>query len=477
MNLVAFVAAAATAIWRERFWSPAQFAALQRRRLTQLVRLAAGHVALYRSLYAGIDPDRFELRDLPSIDKDLMRRNFADTIADERIALDDVLDHLAQVGITGRNLRDRYLVATTSGTTGEVGYLLCRQQDWARHLGVLFARLLRGRLSLGHLLRFGPWRRYRMGFVVATGGPFITFLISRFDAPFASLASNMRAFSIGADLDDNVRALNAFQPHHLHGYPTMLELLAREQLAGRLRIAPEVVSLGSEPVTALARSVLIRAFRGADLRVTYGTTECLPLANQCHAGRLHINEDACIVEPVDRDGAPVAPGTTSDHVLITNLLNTGQPLIRYRLDDQVVVDRDRCPCGSPLHSLQVIGRTDDIIYLKRGDGSYAAFPPIPFELVFLNVHGLKQYQLLHVRQNELQIRFVAETETDPAAVERELQGAFADFLRERGLGREVRVGCQRVDKIVRDKATQKIRQIQSLVAAPEVAGGPDQGAG
>ncbi|MBN2361370.1 MAG: phenylacetate--CoA ligase family protein [Deltaproteobacteria bacterium] len=477
MSLVPFVASAAAALWRERFWSPVQFSVYQRRRLSRLVRHAAEHVPLYRSLYAGIDPDRFELTDLPPIDRDLMRRNFASTVADERIALDDVLTHLAQVGITGGQLRGRYLVASTSGTTGEVGYLLCQQRDWARQLGVLFARLLRGRLHPTNVLRFGPWRRYRMAYVVATGGPFITFLISRFDAPFAAIAADMRAFSIGANIDDNVRELNAFRPHHLHGYPTALELLAREQLAGRLRIEPEVVSLGSEPVTALARSVLTRAFRGADLRITYGTTECLPLANQCRAGRLHINEDACIVEPIDRNGVAVAPGTTSDHVLITNLLNTGQPLVRYRLDDQIVVDKDRCPCGSALHSLQVIGRTDDVIYLRRGDGSFVALPPIPFELVFLNVHGLKQYQLVHRQQNELHIRFVTEPEADAGAIDRDLVRAFSEFLRERGLGHEVLIHCEQVDRIARDPTTQKIRQIQSLVAVPEIVAAAGGGVG
>jgi phenylacetate-coenzyme A ligase PaaK-like adenylate-forming protein len=46
--------------------------------------------------------------------------------------------------------------------------------------------------------------------------------------------------------------------------------------------------------------------------------------------------DCCIVELVDDDDRPVPPGATSSGILVTNLFNRGQPLIRYRIDDRVV---------------------------------------------------------------------------------------------------------------------------------------------
>ena len=44
--------------------------------------------------------------------------------------------------------------------------------------------------------------------------------------------------------------------------------------------------------------------------------------------------DMCIVELVDARNRPVADGTTSAKVLVTNLHNRTQPLIRYELTDR-----------------------------------------------------------------------------------------------------------------------------------------------
>ena len=44
----------------------------------------------------------------------------------------------------------------------------------------------------------------------------------------------------------------------------------------------------------------------------------------------------CIVELVDADNRPVPPGVPSARVLVTNLTNLTQPLIRYELNDVFV---------------------------------------------------------------------------------------------------------------------------------------------
>src|SRR4029078_3893451 len=44
--------------------------------------------------------------------------------------------------------------------------------------------------------------------------------------------------------------------------------------------------------------------------------------------------DTCIAECVDDEGRPVPDGTTSSKVLVTNLHNLTQPIIRYELTDR-----------------------------------------------------------------------------------------------------------------------------------------------
>ena len=59
---------------------------------------------------------------------------------------------------------------------------------------------------------------------------------------------------------DMVDRLNALRPPALMGYPTKLAQLAREQLAGRLAIAPRSVTVTSEQLTARDRTTITAAF-------------------------------------------------------------------------------------------------------------------------------------------------------------------------------------------------------------------------
>ena len=93
----------------------------------------------------------------------------------------------------------------------------------------------------------------------------------------------------------------------------------------------------------------------------YGSSEAVGLTYECAAQRLHVNTDWYILEPVDEHDRPVPRGQLSDGVLVTNLANRIQPIIRYQMGDRVAIDPDPCGCGSPFPPIRVVGRTDDIL--------------------------------------------------------------------------------------------------------------------
>jgi hypothetical protein len=68
----------------------------------------------------------------------------------------------------------------------------------------------------------------------------------------------MLALSVTQPLAQLVARLNEFRPDHLYGYPSIIAPLADEQLAGRLRLRPEVVITSSEPLTPALRERLHR---------------------------------------------------------------------------------------------------------------------------------------------------------------------------------------------------------------------------
>ena len=167
-----------------------------------------------------------------------------------------------------------------------------------------------------------------------------------------------------------VEALNAFQPEGLGTYPSMAALLAEHQRAGELRIHPQMIFTAGEVRTPEMEERIVDAWGRRPFNI-YGATETgAYAAAECsrHTG-LHLFEDQVLVEVVDDDHRPVPDGDPGSRLLITNLYNRTQPLIRYELNDLVTVSPDPCPCGRPFPLLKSIeGRSDDVLEMPARDG-------------------------------------------------------------------------------------------------------------
>ena len=91
-------------------------------------------------------------------------------------------------------------------------------------------------------------------------------------------------------LPEIVAACNAFQPQALVGYPSVHALLAQEQLAGRLRIAPSVIAYAGEVLAPDMRERIREAW-GVEPASMYSTTEAAMIASgagrasACTSGR------------------------------------------------------------------------------------------------------------------------------------------------------------------------------------------------
>src|SRR4029453_5571480 len=96
----------------------------------------------------------------------------------------------------------------------------------------------------------------------------------------------------------------------------------------------------------------------------FGSTEGLfGLECEHHQG-IHLFEDTTLVETVAPDGQPGPPGQPGARLLVTNLYNLVQPLLRLEVTDLVTLDPDPCPCGRILVRAPAIhGRADDVVSL------------------------------------------------------------------------------------------------------------------
>lgn len=341
-------------------WSRAVLEAHQASALRRLRTHAYNQSPFYREFHHGL-LDR-PLAELPVLTKAILMARFDDLVTDRAVRLADVRTHLAG-GNAERRFHGRYWVNATSGSSGQPGIFLFDHAEWITVLGS-FARAhawAGGQVRLTHPQRMA---------VVASTDPF--HLSAQMGAAVRSGWMPTLRLASPTPLPQIVTALNRWQPRILVTYASMARILADEQLAGRLLIAPDRVFTSSDVLTEEARRHVAAAW-GHQPFDQYAVTEAGGVAAECtvHAG-LHLFEDLVISEVVDKQDRPVPPGTYGARLLITVLGSRTLPLIRYAVDDTICLAPGPCACGRAFIRISGIqGRSEDILYLPAAAGSGA----------------------------------------------------------------------------------------------------------
>jgi phenylacetate-coenzyme A ligase PaaK-like adenylate-forming protein len=186
----------------------------------------------------------------------------------------------------------------------------------------------------------------------------------------------------------------------------MLALLADEQQAGRLQLQPAGLCAGGEVLTRSAHAAIEAAF-GCPLLNEYGASECLTIGHGCRERVLHVNADWVLLEPVDRDYRPTPPGELSHTVLLTNLANFVQPIVRYDLGDRVRMRVAACACGSALPAIEVEGRCDDVVTFPSRDGTLVRLIPLALTTVIEEAAHVYRFQIVQRAPDRLDLRLTA----------------------------------------------------------------------
>jgi len=242
------------------------------------------------------------------------------------------------------------------------------------------------------------------------------------------------------------KALEEISPALLMGYPGKLAELADLRRAGRLDISPLAVSSTSEPLTPELREIIEAGF-GVPVINQFASTEGLVGASDPGGSVLTFCSDTCIAEPVDDDGRPVGPGETAARVLITNLHNLTQPLIRYELTDRFTPESE---AGTGWLRARVEGRADEV--LRWGEVSVH-----PHAIRSALVRAAVREQQVRQTPDGVDVAVVADGDVDDAA----LVATLEEVLGAAGLPRP-RATVRVVDGVPRDPMTGKTRRFIPL---------------
>jgi phenylacetate-coenzyme A ligase PaaK-like adenylate-forming protein len=451
-------------VWWTRAGGAPAIGAAQRDRLAMLVAHARTHSPLYRDAYREL-PLSPPIDALPVMTKHALMADFDRWVTDPAIRYAELDAFLADRSHIGERYLGRYLIWKSSGSTGEPGVYV--QDDRALSVYDALVAVQLSSLALAGDCVAGLFGGGRAALVAATGDHFAS-IASWERACRAAPGMAARGFSIMEPLSQLVAALNAYRPAYLASYPTMLTLLAEEREAGRLRIAPSIVWSGGEFLAPGAQAELARAF-GCPVLNEYGTSECMSIAVSCPEGWLHVNADWVLLEPVDTDHRPTPPGEASHTVLLTNLANLVQPIIRYDLGDTVVARPSRCPCGSPMPAIRVEGRREDVLTMPAADARPVRLLPLALTTLVEEATGCHRFQIVQTADHALALRF-------DAGDERARRDAFhrAEVVLRRHLAHHdiahARIALA-AEPPLPDRRSGKLRQVV-LEPAPPCSGSP-----
>ena len=214
-------------------------------------------------------------------------------------------------------------------------------------------------------------------------------------------------------------------PKVLFGHSHSLFILATFLRKLEIRdLRPQGIISTSMMLLDPERRVIEEVFR---CKVTnrYGCEEVSLIACECEKREgLHMNLDHVIVEFLRDDGTQAAPGEEAN-IIVTELINRGMPLIRYRVEDMGMSSARNCACGRSLPLMEkVVGRRAD--FLKRPDGSLVAGVSL-VERTLTAIPGIEQMQLIQNQANEIQAKLVTDdqwSQNSEAALRHELQSVF-----------------------------------------------------
>jgi phenylacetate-CoA ligase len=269
-------------------------------------------------------------------------------------------------------------------------------------------------------------------------------------APKLMDGSPFRFVSVPATLPvaEVVERLNALQPNALFGYASMLARLASERREGRLRITPALLRSTSETLLPEHRAAITTAF-GVPLVDTFASSEGLTGHSDPGEAVVTFASDLCIVELVDDRNRPVPPGEPSARVLVTNLYNRVQPLIRYVLEDTFVRQPDDAGHGHLRATVE--GRADDILHYEDAD-----IHPLDIRSVMVKTPEIADYQVRQTASG-IDVAVIAHARVDRQHLGERLRGA----LTAAGLERPT-VGVRTLPALERRPGTGKLRRFVPL---------------
>lgn len=356
---------------------------------------------LFSNLHGTFYPKSNQINDFPIINKKIFMDNF-DSINQVGISHDMALKTALEAE-NSRNFSskiDGITVGLSSGTSGNRGLFLVSENESTQWAGYILRRMLPKPY----------WQRHKIAFFLRANS-------NLYESVNSSLIS-FSFFDLQIPLQEHIEILNEINPTLLIAPAQVLRLLSQ---MSQLKISPKKIISVAEVLEDDDRAIIENRF-GLIVHQIYQCTEGF-LAHTCEHGILHLNEDLVLIEKewIDENQRRFSP-------IITDFNRTAQPVIRYKLDDILVLSNIKCPCGSVFTPIEKIeGRCDDILKMKSLQGDeYLLFPDFVRRAIITCTEPINEYQVIH--NNE-----ILEISIDPLSSQQAVEKALIALYQTHGI--------------------------------------------
>lgn len=401
--------------------SPEERAKMQNERLHTLVDYARENSPYLKELYKDL-PENYTLTDLPVLDKADGLAHYNEWVTDPELKVDAVREYLERDPADNSLLLGKYTALQTSGSTGNP---LPMVRDM--HRNQIHTQLLLQRLMSPVPAGYYDHSKHKMAFIVhlsTSASSYGSYLKTKARHP--GFDDNITAISILDSAEQMVEKLNAFQPEIIVAYPPSLVMLAEEQAKGNLNINLGLIVSSAELLTE-ENYYRIREVFGCPILNNYCMTEGGEIAMTHDCPHLHINEDWVIVEPVDENRQPMKDSEEfSSGILVTDLSNFVQPIIRYYVSDSIRIRKESFDCFN-LPVMEIRGRSWESFTIGGKN-----FSTKGLEVKAKFCKGLCQYQFIQTSDGSMEVRGIVAAGYDESEVLAQLADTISGYFREAG---------------------------------------------
>ncbi|HVT26614.1 MAG TPA: hypothetical protein VHE81_01215 [Lacipirellulaceae bacterium] len=433
---------------------------LAQSRSEQLITHARAKSSFWRDKLQGIPDKSFDLTDVPTSSKPELMENFDRAVTADDVRRDEVESFMEDDSNLGTYFRGKYALSHTSGSQGQPLLLVQTRANLELLFALQVSRGNHDRINLGEAVKH-LIHPARLAVVIFQPGFYPSASAFHYMPDAAKHYLDVKLFC--ANDDDLMEQLAIFRPTHLTAYASMLHEIARAIEAGRISLKPEleeVVNI-SERLMPQAREHYTEIF-GASLLDNYSMGECLFLTNGCTTSNgMHVNADWAILEVVDENNKRVPDGQPGAKVLVTNLSNYVQPIIRYEVGDVLTMASRPCGCGSNMPLIDHIeGRASDVFYIDTGQGVRSLQPTI-FELALGRMLDVREYQI--IQEDNTRFRILVEPLPGKTVDRDRAERIMREQLQQYGLDQKLGIELKAVDRLTINGGEQKFKRIVSKV--------------